>query len=249
LAEKKETHIFFLCPICKKTHGFSISSEYLAKAEGGITSIPFEHGEPRHLVIVEVDTFGMVRNVRVPKKPSEAKKIELKLDLVDIVKKLGSKLLSILTFWVLAGKKVALKNDRKEQIKLAGAFINYVSGLVPPNSEEKIDVDIRNPKVPLVTLDPLIRIYEYIENGKIKFANFWIDRELKRLNEGISTLEKLCRVGKKYKKKELLELMGEKFRYDEIIMLIEVLRYRDCDVDSVFDVKEIKVKRLLEDII
>ena len=57
---------------------------------------------------------------------------------------------------------------------------------------------------------------------------------------------KLCESGATYKKKDLLEKMGKKYRYDEIIMMIEIVRYMDCDVDSVFDVKEIKVKRLLE---
>lgn len=242
--EKKE--VFFHCPVCKKTYVFTVDAEYIKKAEGGITSIPIEHGEPPHLIIVEVDTYGMVRNVRSFKERIKPITQLPTIDFLELVKKLGSKLLGLITYWYLANKEIQFSGSNRDKIKLASIFKKFLESLTGKVTGERIIINIENPQEPLISIDSLVRIFEFIESGKIKIADLWVQREIKRFKEGINFLIKLCKTGAVYSKKDLLEKMGKKYRYDEIIMMIEITRYLDCDVDSVFDVKEIKVKRLLE---
>ena len=246
LSKEVRKEVFFYCPVCKKTYAFSIDLGFLEKAEGGITSIPIEHGVPPHLVIVEVDTEGMVRGVRVLKEAIKPIEKLPKIDFIDLVKKLGSKLLGVVSFWYLTGKEIQFTGKNKEKVRLATVYRDYLESLIGKLKGGKIVINLENPQIPLISIDPLIRIFEFIESGKIRIADFWVQREIKRFKEGVDFLGKLCESGATYKKKDLLEKMGKKYRYDEIIMMIEIVRYMDCDVDSVFDVKEIKVKRLLE---
>lgn len=247
LAKGEEVQVFFRCPVCKKTYAIMVDSNYLKKAEGGITSIPFEHGEPPHLLVIQVDTFGMVRGTMVYEKP----KVEAtgRFTLKEIVDSLGSDLMATITFWYLANRRAKPIGADKDLTDKVNFFLDDFLKPVLGNTDESINLDINDPKKPYVTLEPLVRIFKPIQTGKVKLAEFWIKRELERLREGLDTLNKLHRSRKTYTKSDLLGILGAKFRYDEIILLIETLRYRGLDVDSVFDVKEIKIKRLFEDLI
>ena len=238
-----------VCPKCHKLIVLKIPKSKLLESEGGITVIPYEHGDPPHLLVMHVDIHGDVRGSVVYEGIIREEKKEQEELLVNIMKKFDIDTLSTLAYWVIAGKKIRIKGSNEKLVKAAEIIVKKVleGEVVDVNRGDAVDIDLDKLKKPNVNIEPLRKIFRKIfEPGEPGLKLEWVKRELDRLREGLKKIEEMYLAMKKIKKEDLLSKFGEEMSYIEMVLLVNILREKGYNVIKKFDLKELKLKSMFD---
>ena len=237
-----------ICPICKKPIHLKIPKQKLRKSEGGILSIPYEHGEPPHLVILYVDIHGDVRGISsydIIIREKEA--IGGKVSILHILEVIGLDLVAIVFFWVITEKKIRVKTEDKKLEATVKILITKIfeGKVVDESGEDVIELDLVKPMKPAISLEPIKSIFNKLKDIEIPEAQIlWIRKELLRYKRGLKELIDIINEKKIVSKKDLLERLGSYLSYHEILILIEALRFLGYEVDKIFNIKEVRIRSL-----
>lgn len=244
---EKEVEIKSMCPKCGKQIRLSVPYSKLREAEGGITTIPFEHGDPPHLVVLYVDVHGDVRGQviydNIIREKAETGFFH------EILKAIGIDLISIIVYWVLVGKKIKISIEDEKINSLLKTFITNVLGseIALSPSKDVVEIDISKPKHPGVNLEPIRNIFNKLDRLDSDSARLvWIKRELERYRSGLNELIKLMQTKDVIDKETLMDVLGESFDFLEILLLINILGEIGFDIYQKFDLKELKIKSFFE---
>ncbi len=239
-----------VCPKCNQLIILRVPKSKLEESEGGITVIPYEHGDPPHLLVLHVDVNGDVRGSIVYegiiKEAAEKEKI-----LVDLLNLIGENILAIIAYWVLAGKKIKVntkdpKLEKAIKVIIRNVLSGKVSDVVDGNT---VVIDVAKPKPPSINIEPLKKIFEKIKtegDSDPSLRILWIKRELERYKKGLMELENMYLTMKKIKKEDILAKLGDYLSYKEALILVNILKEKGYNILKKFDLKELKIKQMFD---
>ncbi|MGQ4891733.1 MAG: hypothetical protein ACP6IP_04495 [Candidatus Njordarchaeia archaeon] len=237
-----------ICPKCGKNIALNIPREMLKNSQGGITTIPFEHGDPPHLLVLYVDTTGDVRGTVVYEGIIREEDIQKKF-LSELIKVVGLKLMSVIAYWMLAKRQIIIKSADSKLKKSVEFLIDNVLDPISKDGENvgAMEIDLSQPPHPDVSLEPLENVFKKIlESENPETQLLWIRKELERYKKGLEKLMEIYGRKDTVDKEDLLEELGSYLNYREILILIHILKDMGYDVYKKFDLKELKIKSLFD---